>query len=239
MGGKSRKTGGVSKFLTQKLLAIRANKNKDETIKQAVETAPQTNWLKDCLICNTGLCATVDHLKEKGLTLNAACRAMATQSEDLFTGDQLKQRYLYHTSKTKRKDDPEAGRNSTDEIEDSEMKKRRIESEIIKVVSVVKKTNRMAQEFFNTMEYLGFATEKSSMNKVTLDNSCDSAQSQSRKLRMKPRISLFEEVDHLARTVGRLFYLLGYEMPEEPTVSTPIDTPHSQTTPISLSPPVP
>jgi hypothetical protein len=62
------------------------------------------NWLKECEICNAGLCATIDDLIDKtGYSLNSVCDMMARNSDDLYEGPQLKARYMYHTSKAGRK----------------------------------------------------------------------------------------------------------------------------------------
>ncbi len=59
------------------------------------------SWLKDCEICNTGLCKTVDAKKESGLSERAACREMSGESEGLYSEDAILNRYRYHTGKKK------------------------------------------------------------------------------------------------------------------------------------------
>jgi len=66
-----------------------------------MEKMETESWLKDCLICNTGLCKTVDELKVKGLTENKSCHEMAKKSNGLFSGKQILDRYRYHTGKDK------------------------------------------------------------------------------------------------------------------------------------------
>ena len=58
-------------------------------------------WLKDCLICNTGLCKAVDELKAQGLSENAACKQMSQKSDGLYSGEAIKGRYRHHTGKVK------------------------------------------------------------------------------------------------------------------------------------------
>ncbi len=60
-------------------------------------------WLKDCEICNVGLCKTVDEFKEQGLSENAACKQMSDDSEGLYSKEAIKARYRHHTGKVKRK----------------------------------------------------------------------------------------------------------------------------------------
>ncbi len=63
----------------------------------------QISWLKDCEICNAGLCKTVNELKDQGLTENAACKQMSNESEGLYSTEAIRGRYLWHTGKVKRK----------------------------------------------------------------------------------------------------------------------------------------
>ena len=65
----------------------------------------ETNWLNACKICDVALCETVDKLKATGLSENKACQMMATKTEDLYTGDQLRNRYRYHTGKNEKSDE--------------------------------------------------------------------------------------------------------------------------------------
>lgn len=58
-------------------------------------------WLKDCEICNSGLCKAVDERKEQGLTEHAACKEMSEESEGLYSTDAILGRYRYYTGKTK------------------------------------------------------------------------------------------------------------------------------------------
>lgn len=59
------------------------------------------NWLKDCEICNAGLCDAVAEKKEGGLSERAACREMSDESEGLYSAKDLRGRYRYHTAKDK------------------------------------------------------------------------------------------------------------------------------------------
>ncbi len=63
----------------------------------------QISWLKDCEICNTGLCSTVNNLKEKGLTEHAACKQLSEESEGLYSTEAIRGRYQWHTGKVKKK----------------------------------------------------------------------------------------------------------------------------------------
>ena len=73
------------------------------------------SWLKECEICNAGLCSTVDTLiKEDGMGLREASRELARQAEehfkkegasieDSFSADAILSRYRWHTNRIKRK----------------------------------------------------------------------------------------------------------------------------------------
>ncbi len=61
------------------------------------------SWLKDCEICNTGLCKTVDELKVSGMSENSACKQMSDESKGLYSKEAIRGRYLWHTGKVKRK----------------------------------------------------------------------------------------------------------------------------------------
>jgi len=57
------------------------------------------DWLKDCEICNAGLCKAVDERKGKGMSERAACRDMSKESDGLWSENQILNRYRYHTNK--------------------------------------------------------------------------------------------------------------------------------------------
>lgn len=59
------------------------------------------NWLKDCEICNVGLCKAVVERKEQGMSERAACRDMSEESEGLYSEDAIYSRYRYYTGKLK------------------------------------------------------------------------------------------------------------------------------------------
>lgn len=61
------------------------------------------NWLKDCEICNVGLCKTVDEMKRQGLSENAASKQMSEESEGLYSKEAIKARYRHHTGRAKRR----------------------------------------------------------------------------------------------------------------------------------------
>ena len=53
-------------------------------------------WLKDCAICNEGLCSTVDELKKKGLSEKKIFKQMSDESEGDYTEGAIRQRYKYY-----------------------------------------------------------------------------------------------------------------------------------------------
>ncbi len=54
-------------------------------------------WLKDCEICNVGLCKRLTELTDGGLSARAASREMTEDCEGLWTPDQILARYKYYT----------------------------------------------------------------------------------------------------------------------------------------------
>jgi hypothetical protein len=58
-----------------------------------------SDWLKDCEICNVGLCNTVNDLKKQGLSENAACQQLSEESEGLYSKETIRNRYRWHTGK--------------------------------------------------------------------------------------------------------------------------------------------
>jgi hypothetical protein len=61
-----------------------------------------SGWLKDCEVCNAGLCATVDRLKGDGKSEREAARSMSEESAGLYSAEAILHRYRYHTGKVKR-----------------------------------------------------------------------------------------------------------------------------------------
>jgi hypothetical protein len=53
-------------------------------------------WLKDCAICNEGLCSTVDELKDQGLSENKIFKRMSDESEGVYSEGAIRQRYKYY-----------------------------------------------------------------------------------------------------------------------------------------------
>lgn len=75
-------------------------------------------WLKECEICNTGLCKEMKYLTDsvekggQGLPVREASKKLEAQAtkqigEKVWTAEQIRARYLYHTGQM------EGGRNST------------------------------------------------------------------------------------------------------------------------------
>ncbi len=53
-------------------------------------------WLKDCELCNAGVCKRIDELKEQGLTERAASRKMEEECGGEQSADKILGRYKYH-----------------------------------------------------------------------------------------------------------------------------------------------
>lgn len=74
-------------------------------MKEKAKDAPgNVIWLKECEICNAGLCAEVDRLKESGLTENAACKQLVEQQEQIlgeviYSQSSIRNRYQWHRGK--------------------------------------------------------------------------------------------------------------------------------------------
>jgi hypothetical protein len=66
-------------------------------------------WLKECEICNAGLCAEIDRLKEQGLTERQACRRLVFEQEAelgevIYSHAAIRSRYRKHSGKEKELD---------------------------------------------------------------------------------------------------------------------------------------
>lgn len=57
---------------------------------------PLDSWLKDCEICNVGLCKRIDELKEEGNSTREAARIMDSESDGLWEADKIRNRYRYY-----------------------------------------------------------------------------------------------------------------------------------------------
>lgn len=53
-------------------------------------------WLKDCEICNVGLCKRVDELTAKGASIRDAARTMEKESRGLWDASKIRDRYRYY-----------------------------------------------------------------------------------------------------------------------------------------------
>ena len=54
------------------------------------------NWLRDCEICNAGVCKRMDELKEQGLSERAASRRMERECGGEQSASKILGRYKYH-----------------------------------------------------------------------------------------------------------------------------------------------
>ena len=59
-------------------------------------------WLKECEICSAGLCKSVDERKSQGKNEHTVCNEMSEESNGLYSGKQILDRYRYHTGKDKK-----------------------------------------------------------------------------------------------------------------------------------------
>lgn len=72
-------------------------------------TTERLTWLKDCLICNEGLCSQMKEIIEKqGITENSAATVLADMVKrqlgyPAYNPKQLLDRFRYHTNKDKKK----------------------------------------------------------------------------------------------------------------------------------------
>lgn len=60
-------------------------------------------WLKDCEICNVGLCSCLDELVEKGMSIREAARRMEKESEGLYSESAIRNRYQYYKDPNRKK----------------------------------------------------------------------------------------------------------------------------------------
>lgn len=56
----------------------------------------QPAWLKDCELCNAGVCKRIDELKDQGLSERAASRKMENDCDGLWSADKIHGRYRYY-----------------------------------------------------------------------------------------------------------------------------------------------
>ncbi len=61
------------------------------------ETMNGVKWLKDCEICNTGLCKQMAEHKEVGKTEREAARMMEEECDGLWSAKNIRDRYRYYT----------------------------------------------------------------------------------------------------------------------------------------------
>lgn len=61
-----------------------------------MNTPTGQSWLKDCEICNAGLCVRVDELKKVGNSERGACRLMSEESEGVYSPIDIRNRYRYN-----------------------------------------------------------------------------------------------------------------------------------------------
>lgn len=54
------------------------------------------NWLKDCELCNNGVCKRIDDLKESGLSERAAAKQMEQDCDGLRDASKIRDRYRYY-----------------------------------------------------------------------------------------------------------------------------------------------
>lgn len=58
--------------------------------------AVMSTWLKDCEICNAGLCSAVDDRKETGMSEKKIFQEMSEESEGIYSPGAIRQRYKYY-----------------------------------------------------------------------------------------------------------------------------------------------
>ncbi len=56
----------------------------------------KNNWLKDCEICNTGLCSQMNSYIDSGLPARAAARQMEKDCDSLWSAEKIYGRYRYY-----------------------------------------------------------------------------------------------------------------------------------------------
>ncbi len=89
-------------------------------------------WLKDCAICNEGLCSTVDELKKKGLSEKKIFKRMSDESEGVYSEGAIRQRYKYYKGGEKTSP-PKEKRSSTKRSNLTDAEKQQIFSDEFKV----------------------------------------------------------------------------------------------------------
>ena len=57
---------------------------------------PLDSWLKDCEICNVGLCKRIIDMKHEGKSTRREARIMEVESDGLWDADKIRNRYRYY-----------------------------------------------------------------------------------------------------------------------------------------------
>lgn len=56
----------------------------------------ELKWLKDCELCNVGVCNTIDDYQAQGLSIRAAAEKMEQECEGLWSASKIRDRYRYY-----------------------------------------------------------------------------------------------------------------------------------------------
>ena len=61
-----------------------------------IERLKPISWLKDCEICNVGVCKQMDEYKAQGMSERAASRQMEKDCDGIWDADKIYGRYRYY-----------------------------------------------------------------------------------------------------------------------------------------------
>lgn len=70
--------------------------NNTPPVKQQESPNGSTQWLKDCEICNTGLCTQMRNYIDQGMSARSASRQMEQDCSGLWPADKIHGRYRYY-----------------------------------------------------------------------------------------------------------------------------------------------
>ncbi len=93
-------------------------KNNKVESTDTIERIEELTWLKDCEICNVGVCKQMDKYQEQGMSERAASRQMEKDCDGIWDADKIYGRYRYY------KKGHSGGVGKTHKLSDDEILKR-------------------------------------------------------------------------------------------------------------------
>lgn len=74
-----------------------AKEERKMSVAESITRLKDVPWLKDCEICNTGLCSRMDDLVENGaMSVREASRIMSEEAGNVWNDNEIRHRYRYY-----------------------------------------------------------------------------------------------------------------------------------------------